>query len=652
MASMHTDGQPERRLRYYGLNDYATYFDVERAMTHLDGYDETKTNYTINEAIELFNALQFIHNNVFPKGYDKKKQFQYKLRVPKLEKTIATFFNSINEKNVTKLINDVDLEYHQDVLSIMARYKVYSRVSAPIMLRLIKKSHVGVYSILSNKDIVQAYDNDIRTLILADPKNTEYVIQKYLEADSKNNFYLPASFTPNDAHKLLDAYVESGDANPNYLKLIASSRVNKDAGLDAKLKLKAKKKHEASTNEFFEKNPHGGMTFGCEVKISDTQTEPLEVSQNDGITTYSYSRKYLETHSSPPSVISNFISLFGFVYDGMILTSPSYHAELGIFERFMGVQGKDFYPTGVSFQFREQSALVQTLMYENFLRSNNMMELEQVISWFFSEYLKNKFGIKDFKYTPSSKGSTYLEKSRHVFTETESVIKQFTLYVENGEMDKELLAITSEQVRYASIPSLIPEKYVYVTNNQDIALVQHSLFSDQSGLCYINDTLKADDFAKLLLTKDVKYSDFLGHQKPTVDKLIDLGVLKKAGSKVQLRSLAQFAVLRSLFDVEAVSYYHCEPSMQSEINDMVQKDWLVRESSLLTKAEAAYFNYYLNQKDFSNGLDLRNRYLHGSQANTEDENEHYKTYITALKLLMSLVIKMNSDFLLNSSKGK
>lgn len=648
---MANEEQAERRLRYYGLNDYATYFDVERAMKYLDEYEPTRTDYTINEAIELFNALQFVVNEVFPKEYDDTKRSKYQSLIPQLNKTIATFFNSINEKNAAKKISDIDFEYHQDVLSVMSRYKVYERVSAQKMLRLIEKCHVGIYNILGNKDIVQVYDNDIRTLILANPKNAEYVVQKYLEADTKRSIYLPSSFTSSDAQTLLNDYIERDDANPNYLKLIAASRINKDAGLDAKLKLKAKKKHEASTDEFFENNPSGGMTFGCEVKISDTQTEPLAVSQNEGITTYSYSRKYLETNSNPPSVISNFVSLFGFVYDGMVLTSPSYYSELGIFERFMGVQGKEFYPVGVAFQFREQSALLQTLMYENFLRSNNMMELEEVVSWFFSEYLKNQFSVTNFKYTPSSKGSTYLEKSRHVFTETESVIKQFTLYVENGEMDKELLAMTSEQVRYASIPSLIPEKYVYVTDNQDISFIQNSLFSDQSGLCYINDTLQAEDFARLLLTKGVKYSDFLDHQRQSVDKLIALGVLKKVGLKVQFRNIAQFAVLRNLFDVEAISYYHCEASMQSEIDYMVQKGWLMRESSLLTKSEAGYFNYYLNQKDFSNGLDLRNRYLHGSQANTEDENEHYKTYITGLKLLMSLVIKMNSDFLLHSNKS-
>jgi len=641
---MSKDNQPKQRLKYYGLNDYATYFNVEQTVQYLDQYDATRTDYTLNEALELYNALRFVENEVFPRALGAKKRSDYKALIPKLNKNIAMFFNSISETNASKIIVDVDREYHQDLLSIMAKYKVYDRVLAQTMLKLLKKSHIGAYSILENKDIVQIYNENIRTFILSDPQNAEYLAQKYFEAENRNNIHLPPSFSPTDARTLLETYIDSGNANLNYLNLIAQSRVNKAAGLDAKLKLKAKKVHEASTEELFKDNT-GGMTYGCEVRISDNQTEPLKVFQENNITKYSYSKKYLEDHSDNPSVISNFINLFGFVHDGMILSLPSYHSELGIFERFMGIKGKEFYPTGIAFQFREQSALLQTLMYEQFLRSGKV-QLESVASWFFSEYIKNRFGADNFKYTASSSGSTYLEKSRHVFTEMESVIKQFTLYAENGEMDKELLAMSSDQVRYKDIPSLITNKYAYATKNDDIAFIQYTLFSDQSGLTHINDSLKDSSFALLLSSRDVKYDDFLDHQKPQIDKLIKLGVLVKEKVAVKFRSEDQLTVLKHLFDIEALSYYHCTIGIQSEINSMVSKDWLVIKSSLLTEAEASYFNYYLNQKDFSNGLDLRNRYLHGSQADKEDENEHYKTYIMALKLLMALIIKVNSDFLL------
>lgn len=81
---------------------------------------------------------------------------------------------------------------------------------------------------------------------------------------------------------------------------------------------------------------------------------------------------------------------------------------------------------------------------------------------------------------------------------------------------------------------------------------------------------------------------------------------------------------------------------------MVAKGWVTRGSSLLTEAEGKYFNYFLNGVDFSNGPQLRNKYLHGSQANSYGEDTHYTTYITLLRLIVALVIKMNDDFCLDA----
>lgn len=54
--------------------------------------------------------------------------------------------------------------------------------------------------------------------------------------------------------------------------------------------------------------------------------------------------------------------------------------------------------------------------------------------------------------------------------------------------------------------------------------------------------------------------------------------------------------------------------------------------------------------DFSNGPQLRNKYLHGAQANGDGENAHYSTYITALRLTVALVIEINDDFCLAASE--
>lgn len=69
------------------------------------------------------------------------------------------------------------------------------------------------------------------------------------------------------------------------------------------------------------------------------------------------------------------------------------------------------------------------------------------------------------------------------------------------------------------------------------------------------------------------------------------------------------------------------------------------------------FNYFLNKIEFSNGPELRNKFLHGSQTDEDGEDAHFRAYIAALRLMIALVIKVNDDFWLlaaenSSSKGE
>ena len=246
------DDKIDRRLKFYGLNDYGTFFEVKRVMDYLDNYNENKTDYTLAEIIELYNVLQFVEHGVFPKAYSEKKRASYKALLPKLKKSVALFFNAINEQNTQLVITEIDYNYRQDLLSLLAKHKAHERISAVTMLSALQNIGIGVSDLLENKEITSAYNQDVRSLIIADPKNAEQLIYKYLEAKDRREIHLPASLTADDAHKLMESYVDSEDANLNFVKLIADSRVNAAAGIDAKLKLKAKRKHDSWTDEFFE----------------------------------------------------------------------------------------------------------------------------------------------------------------------------------------------------------------------------------------------------------------------------------------------------------------------------------------------------------------------------------------------------------------
>jgi hypothetical protein len=133
-----------------------------------------------------------------------------------------------------------------------------------------------------------------------------------------------------------------------------------------------------------------------------------------------------------------------------------------------------------------------------------------------------------------------------------------------------------------------------------------------------------------------------------IDYLIDLGVLENTGTRLQVADADQFRVLKALNSYEAVSYHHFPPESQASIDDMVAKRWLARRASLLSAPEGSYFNYYLNNSGFNGGPALRNKYLHGSTTNPNDEDEHRNAYVMALRLLIALVIKINDDFCLRN----
>jgi hypothetical protein len=417
----------------------------------------------------------------------------------------------------------------------------------------------------------------------------------------------------------------------------ASSQVRAKTGIDAKLKLKAKRRNAEMTQKLFEET--AGIRLEVEVELSDTQCEPAarEIENSDGILTrLSYSRRWLEEDLAYPSILNNFQHVFEFANHQVLLNFPSHPAQLGIFERFMGVPGNTEYPVGVAFRFAETISLLQTQLYQHYLEAKDI-DLEDVIAWFFSKYLVEEFGAMNFSFTRSTRGTSYLEKVRHLFVEMESVVNQFRHFVENGEIDHELLTISSGSIAYKQVPSLLVGKYIYPTHEGEIEGILHALFSDQSTLSYISEDLKGSNAMELLLKNEVGYCDFQEYQRGMIDQLINLGILQDTGTRVKIANPQQILILNSLFENQAASYFHLPEAGRAEADAMEKRGWVTRRSSLLTEAEAAYFNFTLNKVDFSNGPELRNKYLHGSQANADGEGAHFQTYITALKLMISLI---------------
>jgi hypothetical protein len=648
---MRDKAEDLRRVRFYGVHDLAAGWHVTRVAElaeHFDPRDATSMSTT--DVLEYYNVQQYLEHGLLPNTYTDEERDRVKAQAPRIRSAVARYFTSIDSGDFATKTSDVDYPYHGELLKLLGRNKAFERCDARTALAALDAAGVHLGELLACRELVRAYDGEVRDLLLASPSAAEHLIRKYLQDHPGADVHLPRSFSPSDARGLLEKYIDSDDANPNYVGLIANAREIRDVGIDAKLKLRAKRRKDEIVDALFAEND--GFKTGCEVSISDIQERPVvfEMDDSEGLVArYTYSRGWLEESCGDNAgILDNFLFLFEFVDRQALLVLPSYPSQLGVLERVMGTSGSSEYRTGAAFRAVDMSTLLQVRLYRDFLESKGL-DLERVIAWFFQRYLVEEFGAGNFTFAPSGAGA-YLQRVRHLFAEMESVANQYALFARDGELDRDLLTMASEQVRYKEIPSLLPGKYVYATGGEEVAAVLHLLFSDQSRLRYISERLKADNAASLLANNEVRYDDFHDYQKPALDHLIRLGILEDAGPRVQLARAERIGVLQALFETEAASYYHLSDSGRAEADAMVAKGWATRRSSLLTDAEGKYFNYFLNGTEFSNGPALRNKYLHGAQANGYGEAAHFHAYLTALRLTVALVIKINDDLALATAE--
>ena len=103
------------------------------------------------------------------------------------------------------------------------------------------------------------------------------------------------------------------------------------------------------------------------------------------------------------------------------------------------------------------------------------------------------------------------------------------------------------------------------------------------------------------------------------------------------------AILADMYkhDVVCVQYYGKYKTVLTEMKD---SNDIRTESTLFSVPETNYLNYMLNRVEFINGLEIRNKYIHGIQQVNMNEEEHKQNYMIFLRLFILLAIKINDEF--------
>jgi len=615
---------------------------------------DIKSNYTdINEILELHNLKKYIDNELYLKSWSEDDITSFKQKAIEYGKVIGKFMTTINDENVIPFYETILLNYIHSFWELVSNQKVFKRISKPNFSSiLVNEPHI-IHEILIHKGLVNYYNSEIKNFLLTYSQSDEILLSVYEVKDEfrKNQKFLPQNLTIGDKETILSNYLDSADVNYNYIELIQNAKNRSDFKVSDKTRLKAKRLHKNETEKFFADK--GGMKYGVSISFPENPTKIKDgVIDENHIVHYSYSLNFIKQNNNPYFLFQNFRYLFEYFDNQNRINLVSKKSQLGLFERIMGVQSKNEYRGGTSFSLSEMTSQAQIFGYNKVLNELDI-SLENILHFVFTKAFQEKNAFANNARFSIPSATSYLEKVRLLAPEFESALKQFKLFVEEGSIDFELLQISSSPSSIQDIPSLNQSKYIYFNEgNEEMVGCSNLFFSDQAHLAYVEPFKDKNHhtFFDLLANEQVKFTNYEDHQKPQLNYLIEKGFISvNSNDLIQITNTERVLIFKDLYDNEVGSFYHYSDSFQQEALRMIDENIIKVESSLFSKPEQAYFNYFLNKSEFTNGLDLRNSYLHGTQANPEEIEKHEYAYFIYLKLIFLAFLKIDDDLSIHNA---
>lgn len=643
------------RIKFYSIDDLLVADNLLRIKENIDKYDENKQDYNINDIIEFYNIIKYIDSGCYKKylsNWSNEDICKMENTVKKYKAIVAIYFKSICDENIIVRYQEIQDNYHnyrEDYFELIENYKIYEYISEQTFYALLHTPKVFLQYILYNKNMTYHHGKTIRRRFYEDVEYAEIILDYYEAKHTGNNriLYFPKELTIADKEKIIKKYIDSENPNLNYLRLINNIKNRDELTISDKIRLASIKRTKIENDKLFSNS--SGIEYGAEVRFAKSQDDVIEFTREKHIFKYSYDIRWIYENTDFNTLLNNFIYLFGYVDRQMRITLISKESELGLTEKFFGVKSKNEYEIGMTFNIKNMLSMLQIIAYYKELNKINI-RLEDVIEWFFKSYLLEEFDIENFIVRMPSKDSTYYEKCKSILPEMDYILKQYNLLVEDGIIDQELLEVSSTSVLFERVRSLIDNKYIYGNDkSEEFNNLCYYFFSDQCLLHY-TDKFKSkgyDSFYKLLISENVRSEDYVGYTKILLNNVIEKGyVFIDANGYIRIKDEKMVIILNDLYNNEVISYWKYPLKYREKMDELIEKNLFVMGSSLFSKQEQEYFNFYLNQRSFNNTFDLRNKYLHGNKLRNDDENTHYNNYMLFLKLIILIIIKINDELCL------
>ena len=633
-------------IKFYGAHDMSSGWYLQEVETFFRHWDEKIHAPDLKTILELYNIKRYIDTGLRLTAWTDEQFAGYQERCKVIPQILGRYFSTVTDENLQSLCQTVDWEYADDFWQLICDYKVYLRITSGTIEALLNSNENFVWYILRHKALSETFGQVLADHLTHNSNTAEELLSQFFADHTRHRqLHFPKEFTQAMRDQVLWDYVERDDANLNYLQLLERSQSSKEFPLSDKLKLRARRKKEELQEKLFADRP--GFSYDVEVTFKSIPDGSIEevYREKDHVYSYAYSKEWLQENQDYPTLLNNFIYLFKYVDLCFRSTFVSRKAELSPLESHLGVKGKKDYIFGSHFNTKEMRSLLQMIAYREELQRLGI-QIEPIFQWFFETYLKEEFGAEGFTYAPPSSGTTYFEKCKLLASAIDGILKQYRLFCEDGQVDRELLEMSSGHVIFREIPSIMKNKYAY-SGSETVEKEMYLLFSDQSMMYFTEKTKdQYRTLPKLLLSENMKKEDFAYYQQGNLDWLIDRGSVRIADDGRLLIHTTRASVLGDLFYNEVVCPSYYDEGLRKQVDEFIAAGDMRYENTLFSKPEQDYLNYALNKSEFSNGLDLRNKYSHDTCS--LEESQQRQDYMELLKIMVLIVIKINEEFCWNS----
>ncbi|MCI2046889.1 MAG: hypothetical protein LKJ90_04145 [Faecalibacterium sp.] len=630
-------------VKFYSEEDLSCGYNLEKAENVLSTIDiNDRKQYHINEILELYNIYKFCNADVRLKRWDDRAYSLFKEHTKKIFLIIGTFFSNQVGKSILDFYANVAFIYIADYWEMLCVFNVYKKIERIDFERFLQQNASALPLILHNEKVVKFFGAEIACYMRQHTESAECLMNEFLSHHDAHwqKYYFPSELALTDKENILTSYLDSPDANPNYFTLLQNgSKDPSNLSISDKLRLKAKHKQQDFCRKFFADGK--GQKYTVKIEYSkNIQFEAESKYKPDGVS-LKYSVDWISENLDYPTVLNNFITLFEYVDFCYRATFVSVKAHISTMEALLGIKGEDSYFAGYAFQLLEMISSMQMRAYRNQLQQNGI-QLEDVLHYFFAEYLPETFDVNGFVFDVPSQETTWKEKCVLLSSAMDGVLKQFTIYVQNGEIDRELFEMNSKPEAIGSIPSFFPLKYAYA-NGRDIENQMALLFSDQSPLSYTTKTEeKYNSFAEMMATEKMLISDFEEWQMDRIKYLIEQKILEVNNAEILHMDQRKALLLKDLYDHDVICPYYYSEKDKEQIERWIHSGKLKAGGTLFSLPEQEYLDYKLNKKTYINGQDLRNRYIHATYP--KDEKIQQSDYIELLKIMVLIIIKIYEEF--------